>query len=90
MHNQISVSLERVDGEKILVTGGGTKNKFLIQTINQITSKIIVIPDELIINMKEAIVFAFLGVLRLRNENNCFASVTGAKRDSCGGAVYLP
>ncbi len=88
--HQISVNIGRVDGAKVLVTGGGAKNKYLIQLISQMTSKEIIIPQEQIIDMKEAIVFAFLGVLRLRGEINCLASVTGAKRDSCSGAIYLP
>ena len=37
---------------------------------------------------KEAILMALLGVLRLENIPNCLASVTGARRDTIGGAVY--
>ena len=45
-------------------------------------------PENNIIDFKEAMIFAFLGVLRLRNEINCLSSVTGAERDNTGGCVY--
>ena len=48
----------------------------------------VVIPDEATVDFKEAIIFAFLGLLRLRGECNCLADVTGAVRDNIGGAVY--
>lgn len=74
--------------DKILITGGGTFNDFLIERITfYLVQKNIevVIPNSEIINYKEALVMAFMGVLYLRNEVNCLSSVTGAKRDSvCG------
>jgi anhydro-N-acetylmuramic acid kinase len=48
------------------------------------------VPSAQIIDFKEAIIFAFLGVLRLRRENNCLKSVTGADHDHSGGVIYLP
>ena len=75
--------------KKMLITGGGAHNKFLVELIKQKCSLEIVIPDEQIINFKEAIIFGLLGVLRIRGEVNCLKSVTGAERDSVGGAVYL-
>jgi len=51
-------------------------------------TKEIIIPDEQTIDFKEAIIFAFLGVLRMRSEVNCLSAVTGARKDNCGGAVY--
>jgi anhydro-N-acetylmuramic acid kinase len=75
---------------KMLITGGGAFNSFLIERIKTLTTTEIVIPDKEIIDFKEAIIFAFLGVLRINNINNCLASVTGARKDSSGGVIFLP
>ncbi len=85
---QIGKSLKSKPKGKILVTGGGAYNQFLMECIKQHTEHEIIIPDNKTIEYKEALIFAFLGVLRMRNEVNCLKSVTGATRDSCGGAVY--
>lgn len=77
------------ESKTVLATGGGAWNTFLIERIAQINNKNIIVPDEKIVNYKEAIIFAFLGVLRMRNEVNCLQSVTGAKKDNVGGALYL-
>ena len=73
---------------QVLLTGGGAKNSFLIQLIQEKTTAKLLIPNEQIIDFKEALIFAFLGYLRVHQENNCLKSVTGACRDSCGGAIY--
>ena len=75
--------------QKVLVTGGGAKNNFLIQLIKEKTDTQIVIPNEQLVDFKEALIFAFLGYLRVHETNNCLSSVTGATKDSCGGAVYV-
>jgi anhydro-N-acetylmuramic acid kinase len=75
--------------QKILVTGGGTYNKFLIETIKAKTKNEIVIPANILIDYKEALIFAFLGVLRFRNKINTLNSVTGASKQSIGGAIYF-
>lgn len=74
---------------KVLVTGGGARNLFLIERLRQMTSDAatLEIPPPQIIDFKEAIIFAFLGVLRLRNEVNVLRSVTGARRDSSSGTI---
>lgn len=87
---RIAATLEHVSGEKILLTGGGAKNKFLVDLIKTNTSKEVLVPSDSIIDMKEAIVFAFLGVLRKRGEVNCLSSVTGAYSDSVGGVEHWP
>lgn len=87
--NQITTSIPFQKG-KMLVTGGGAFNTFLIQRLQEKWPGEVIVPDPLTINYKEAIVFAFLGLLRLQSSNNCLKSVTGAISDNCGGAIYLP
>jgi anhydro-N-acetylmuramic acid kinase len=73
---------------KVLVTGGGTLNTHLINRIKTVcgNSTAIVVPDKELILFKEAIIFAFLGLLRAKEERNCLSSVTGAEHDVCGGS----
>ena len=76
----------------LFVTGGGALNSFLLDTLQEKlgpTAKV-EIPAKTLIEFKEALVFAFMGVLRLEQEMNCLGSVTGAKRDSSSGVVFLP
>jgi anhydro-N-acetylmuramic acid kinase len=77
-------------GSRVLITGGGAFNPFLIQKIRKNTFAELIIPDPSLVKFKEALIFAFLGLLRWKNMTNCLQSVTGATRDSCAGAVYLP
>jgi len=71
------------------VTGGGAFNTYLVERM-KINSphSIYYIPDALTVNFKEALIFAFLGVLYLYDIPNCLTSVTGAKKDNIGGALY--
>ena len=85
--NQISNNLKDID--KVLVTGGGTYNDYLIDIIRSKTNSEIIIPSKNIIEFKEALIFAFLGVLRYLNINNCYSSVTGASKDHCSGKIFL-
>src|SRR5258706_3141448 len=85
-----AINAEGSPVKSVLVTGGGAFNKFLIELIKEKTHHKVILPEAAIIKFKEAIVFAFLGVLRMRNEVNVLKSVTGAKRNSISGAVYYP
>lgn len=76
-------------GRTLLITGGGAHNSFLIDLIRQKFHGQVIIPDDRTIDFKEAIIFAFLGFFRLNDLPNCLASVTGARHNSCGGAVYF-
>ncbi|MFV0506087.1 MAG: anhydro-N-acetylmuramic acid kinase [Bacteroidales bacterium] len=73
------------DEKQILFSGGGAKNKFLMMLIGFYTINNINIPDDTIIDYKEAIIFAFLGVLKREKQANCLSSVTGAAFDNIGG-----
>lgn len=73
---------------KLLVTGGGVYNDFLIGRIAIYANCGISVPEDKTIQFKEAMAFAFLGALRIRGEVNILKSVTGAKNDSSGGRIY--
>jgi len=77
------------ENASLLLTGGGAHNGLLRQLIEQHCKVKVIVPAKQTIDFKEALIFAFLGVLRIREENNSLASVTGASTDSIGGAVYL-
>lgn len=74
--------------KNVLITGGGAYNTYFIERIKYYTSSQLILPDDKTIQFKEALIFAFLGVLRLRNEVNCLKQVTGASKNNCGGALY--
>ena len=86
-HIALQIGAELKDGST-LITGGGTFNTYLISRINHYAHSKIIIPDEEIINFKEAMLFGFLGVLKMRDEINCLKSVTGAIKNSCSGIIH--
>ncbi len=88
-HVAIQIASSLPVGET-LVTGGGAYHDFLMEKINSKVNKnqTLIIPDERILEFKESLIFAFLGVLKVRGEANCLSSVTGASMDSSGGVIY--
>ncbi len=87
---QISRAINSDQNSKTLLTGGGTYNKLLINLIKHNNSSEIIIPDKKIIEYKEALIFALLGTLKLKNQVNTLASVTGASKNSSSGILYNP
>ncbi|RLD67543.1 MAG: anhydro-N-acetylmuramic acid kinase [Bacteroidetes bacterium] len=83
---QIARDLEGVEG-KIIFTGGGVFNQFLMEQIQKKIEASIVIPDSQIIDFKEALIFAFMAVLRIRGEINILASVTGVPKNHSSGRI---
>jgi len=75
---------------KVLVTGGGVYNDFLMHRIECFSKSEIVIPSDEIVEYKEALIFGLLGVLKEINEVNCLKSVTGAKQDHSSGKILIP
>ncbi|NQY05657.1 MAG: anhydro-N-acetylmuramic acid kinase [Flavobacteriaceae bacterium] len=90
-HVAVQIS-EVISGKqsKMLVTGGGAYNEFLVSRLNDLSEVEIVIPSEEILEYKEALIFGFLGVLKLRSEINVLSSVTGAIKDHSSGKIYQP
>lgn len=84
---QISKVIKANPGDELFISGGGAHNRFLVEKINEHLNIRVIIPDSRTVDYKEALIFAFLGVLRMRNEVNCLSSVTGAVKDSVCGAV---
>src|SRR5690606_26453332 len=75
--------------QSMLCTGGGAFNSFLLyRLMERCGDRVsVIVPEDDIVKFKEAVVFAFLGVLRVRNEVNCLRSVTGAMRDTSSGTM---
>ncbi len=90
IYEHIAIQIAKVSSGrgKILITGGGAFNSFLIERIKFHSPLEVVIPDQKIVNYKEALIFAFLGVLRIQDKTNCFSSVTGALKDSSVGLIF--
>ncbi len=85
---QIASALPKKSG-KLLATGGGAYNEFLMDRVQEQLSQMkIEIPTQKILEFKEALIFALLGVLKMREEINVLASVTGAKHDHSSGKSY--
>ena len=87
---QIKNVVHEYNLEHGLYTGGGVLNTFLMTRIGELLGHEIKNADSDLIHFKEALIFAFLGVLKLRNEVNCLQSVTGAKQDHSSGKIYFP
>jgi anhydro-N-acetylmuramic acid kinase len=75
-------------GKRVFVTGGGALNQTLISHIKTHTEAEIIVPDENMIQYKEALAFALLGILRVQNKTNVLKLATGATEDSVSGALY--
>ena len=87
---QIAQATEQLPKGKMLITGGGAHNSYLIERIQHHTCHQVVVPDPQTVDYKEALIFALLGLLRLEGRVNVLRSVTGAPSDSCSGKIWHP
>ena len=85
---QISHVFSKFKLSNSLITGGGVFNKYLVSRISHFSNTEIIIPDNDMVNLKEAIIFGFLGVLRILNQNNCLSSATGSSQNHSSGDIY--
>lgn len=75
---------------KLLITGGGAYNDFMIDAIQiHLPEMELIIPNKKILEYKEALIFALLGVLKLRGEINVLSSVTGAEMNHSSGEIFF-
>lgn len=84
---QIANVINTYNIQDILITGGGAYNSFLIEKIRSKTQAEVMIPKKEIIDYKEALIFAFMGVLKINNEINVLSSATGSSADHCSGVI---
>lgn len=84
---QIAAVLNENGLKTILITGGGTYNKYFIQTLQSKTTCNVKLPENTIIDYKEALIFALMGLLKIENQINIFSSVTGAKKNHSSGLI---
>ncbi|MBR6306036.1 MAG: anhydro-N-acetylmuramic acid kinase [Bacteroidales bacterium] len=75
-------------GKSILVTGGGAWNKFLLERMEALSECTLTVPEPEVVDYKEALIFAFLGVLYMTDTPSCLSSVTGASKDNIGGMLF--
>lgn len=85
---QIANVVNKLGLNRVLVTGGGAFNKTLLTNLGSNSKAIFDVPQAELVNFKEALIFAFLGVLRIRNQENVLSSVTGSKQNHVAGALY--
>lgn len=89
-HIAYQLSLQFKENSSVLITGGGAYNSHLLRELQGYKKLKIIIPSPKLIEYKEALIFGFLGILKIRNEVNCLASVTGAKENHSSGYIYNP
>ncbi|PVW12155.1 anhydro-N-acetylmuramic acid kinase [Marixanthomonas spongiae] len=89
-HIAIQLGRQFSEGKKVLATGGGVYNSFLIDRFKSLRNVELVVPSNQLIGYKEALVFGLLGILKLRDQVNCLSSVTGAKENHSSGLVFHP
>ncbi len=90
LHIAVQIKNQFRDGSTVLVTGGGAYNTYLLELMQKDTKVKYILPEKTLIEYKEALIFALLGVLRLEEKINTLSSVTGAECDHSSGIVYLP
>jgi anhydro-N-acetylmuramic acid kinase len=88
---QLKEKFPEKDNLRLLITGGGAHNRFLVERLTEevsLSDVECIIPPENLVDYKEALIIALMGSLRWREDINVMQSVTGASKDSINGAVW--
>ena len=85
---QIGKVVKEYKLKRVLLSGGGVFNDFLIDRIQSIVPNCCEKSDYVLIEAKEAMAFAFLGLLRFRGDVNILSSVTGSDKNHSSGKIY--
>ena len=90
IYEHIAIQISKVTGKtgQMLITGGGGKNLFLVEKLKKMCECRIVLPDQKLTDFKEALIFAFLGVLAYQGQNNVYSSITGSTCNHIGGIIH--
>lgn len=89
-HFARKIAAELKQNTSTLITGGGAYNSYLIERIKKHSNSQLIIPDNKLIDYKEALIFGLLGLLRIENKINCLASVTKASKNHSSGYIFNP
>ena len=94
-HYIASVIRADLGGCRTLATGGGAHHVFLMELLRSNADEYLVgrpidltIPDEDLVNGKEAHAFGLMGLMRALGQDNVYSHITGSKFSHSGGAVW--
>ena len=90
VHGSWSEKVHGSRSEVVLATGGGAYNTYFRELVTHYGGHELTLPDPQLINYKEALIFAFMAVLKQRGEVNVLSSVTGSARDHASGREAHP
>jgi anhydro-N-acetylmuramic acid kinase len=85
---QLAFSTDMSGAASVLVTGGGALNTALIERYTRHCRAELIIPPGQLAEFKEALIFAFLGLLRVLGRENILASVTGGRSNLSAGTIH--
>ncbi len=82
--------IKKTDTELIILCGGGSKNSFLMQRVQELSNLKVASSDEYGVSsdFMEAMAFAWLAYKRVNNQEVDLKTVTGAKKNSILGGIY--
>jgi anhydro-N-acetylmuramic acid kinase len=91
MANSIADQVDMSFDSRLYCTGGGTHNLYFISLLKTALKERkceLVVPSREMIDYKEAILMSALAKHYIDGKHNVLSSITGASKDSIGGAMY--